>query len=69
MNILSIAQIVVSIILIVLVLIQQGESGLGSAFGQDGGGYSTRRGAQKYIFNGTIVFGVLFLALAVFNLL
>lgn len=48
---------------------QQGESGLGSAFGQEGGSYSTRRGFQKHAFTGTIVFGIIFILLAVFNLL
>ncbi len=68
-SILPILQMVVAVILISLVLVQQGGSGLGSAFGQEGGGYSTRRGMQKHIFTGTIVFGVLFILLAIFNLL
>ena len=69
-SILPILQITVAVILITLILLQQGGSGLGSAFGQEGGGdYSTRRGIQKYSFIGTIVFGVLFVLLALFNLL
>ncbi len=60
---------VVAVVLISLILFQQGESGLGSAFGQEGGGYSTRRGMQKHIFTGTVVFGILFILLAVLNLL
>jgi len=66
--ILSVFQIIIAIILITLILLQQGGSGVGSAFGQEGG-YSTRRGAQKYIFRGTIVFGLLFVFLALLNLL
>ncbi len=68
-SILPILQIVVAVILITLVLLQQGGSGLGSAFGQEGGAYSTRRGMQKHIFTGTVVFGILFVLLAVLNLL
>ncbi|MGB3988117.1 MAG: preprotein translocase subunit SecG [Minisyncoccales bacterium] len=68
-SILSVLQIIVSVILITLILLQQGESGLGSAFGQEGGSYSTRRGFQKHAFTGTIVFGIIFILLAVFNLL
>lgn len=68
-NLLPILQILVAIGLITLVLLQQGGSGLGSAFGQDGGSYSAKRGVQKHIFNGTIVLGILFVILAIINLL
>lgn len=69
-SILPILQMTVAVTLITLILFQQGGSGLGSAFGQEGGGgYSTRRGIQKHAFTGTIVFGVLFVLLALFNLL
>ena len=68
-NIVSIAQIVISVLLIGLVLLQQrGGAGLGSAFGQSGGAYSTQRGIQKKIFRITIVVAVIFIALAVYNL-
>jgi preprotein translocase subunit SecG len=69
MKTIHIAQIAVSIILAALVLFQQRGSGLGSAFGQEGGVYATRRGVQKKVFYATIVFGVLFIALALANLL
>jgi len=68
-NILIIAQLVVSVILIVLILMQQRGTALGSAFGQDGGFYGTLRGAQKKIFWATIVMSALFLGLAVANLI
>jgi preprotein translocase subunit SecG len=67
-NILIIAQLIVSVILIVLILMQQRGTALGSAFGQDGGFYGTLRGAQKKIFWATVVMGVLFLGIAVANL-
>lgn len=67
---LPIVQIVVSVVLIVLILLQQRGAALGSAFGQEGGGfYSTRRGIQKKIFEGTIVFGALFIILALLGFL
>ena len=69
MNIISILQIVVSVLLITLVLSQQRGSGLGSAFGQEGGAYATRRGAQKKIFSATIILGILFVGLALLNIL
>lgn len=63
------AQIVVSGILIILILLQQRGTALGSAFGEGGGFYTTRRGLQKKIFWATIVFGILFLVLALLNLI
>ncbi|MEQ1561088.1 MAG: preprotein translocase subunit SecG [Nitrospira sp.] len=64
-------QIVLSILLILGVLLQQSEAGLGGAFG--GGdafssGYHTKRGAEKTIFIATIIIAVLF-AVTSFSLL
>jgi len=66
---LPLAQIVISILLIVLVILQQRGTALGSAFGGEGGFYATRRGIQKKIFAATIVCGVFFIALSLLNLL
>ncbi|TFG35313.1 MAG: preprotein translocase subunit SecG [Parcubacteria group bacterium] len=67
---LNIAQIVVSIVLIVLILLQQRGTALGSAFGGQGGGYyATRRGVQKQIFWATVVFGAAFIVLSLLNLI
>jgi len=67
---LPIAQIVVSVFLIIFILLQQRGQALGSAFGgEESGFYSTRRGIQKKIFWLTIVFGGLFIILALLNLI
>lgn len=56
-------QIALSIILIALVLLQQSEADLGGAFG---GSESlntpayTRRGFERFVFNSTILIGILF---------
>lgn len=66
----TIAEIIVSIVLIILVLLQERSSGLSGVFG--GGGdasYQTRRGLEKSIFWATIVFAILFAALAISKLL
>lgn len=69
-NTIAIAQIVVAVILMILILLQQRGTALGSAFGQDGGGaYTTQRGIQKKIFWATNVAAIIFLALAVANLI
>jgi protein translocase SecG subunit len=68
-NIIPIAQILISIAIIGLVLMQQrGGGGLGGAFGQSGGAYSTQRGIQKKIFKITVALGVIFIGLAIYNL-
>ena len=63
-NLLPYIQIILSILLIIVVLVQQSDAGLGSAFGgaDDMSGGHTRRGAEKMVFNSTIVLGILFVA-------
>jgi preprotein translocase subunit SecG len=69
-NIINIAQIVVSVFLITFILLQQKGTALGSAFGGEGGSfYSTRRGIEKKIYWATIICAILFLLLAVINLI
>lgn len=66
---LPLAQIVVAVVLMVLVLLQQRGTALGSAFGGEGGGfYGTLRGVQKKIFWATVVFGALLIILALISL-
>lgn len=68
-KILLIAQIVVSLLLIISILLQPRGTALGAAFGQAGGFYGTLRGAQKKIFWGTVSLAVLFIVLALLNLI
>ncbi len=65
------AQIAASIILVVLIAIQQRGTALGSAFGGSGGGefYSARRGIQKKIYYATIAIAALFIILSALNLI
>jgi len=51
---LQIVQIIISITLIALVLLQGKSGGLGGIFGGDGGVYRTRRGVEKLVFQATI---------------
>lgn len=61
----KIAQIVVSILLMVAILMQNKGAGLGSAFGGTGGGvYMTKRGLEKKLFIATIVLAVIFILLS-----
>ncbi len=60
---LTIIQILVSVSLIGLILLQNSKGGL--ARGVSTGGYHTKRGAEQIIFNATIVLAVIFFLLAV----
>lgn len=64
----NLAQIIVSALLIVAILLQARGSGLSSIFGGGGEFYQTRRGLEKKIFIATIVLAVIFLALGVIRL-
>ena len=66
---LNVVQIIISIVLIVLVLIQAQNrgGGVGGVFGGQSSVYQSRRGVEKTIFNLTIVFSVLFLVVAIIN--
>ena len=68
-QILFYTQIIVSIILIVLIAIQQRGAALGAGFGGGGEVYSTKRGAQKKIYYATIVLATVFLVLGVLNII
>lgn len=61
-------QIVLSIVLVVLILLQAKGTGLGSTFGGDMGFYGTKRGAEKLLFMLTIFIAFLFLLVSVLSL-
>ena len=64
-------QIVLSVILVILVLIQRSDASVGAALGGDnlGGTKYERRGAEKLLFNTTIVISILFVFSTVIPLL
>lgn len=66
---LNITQIVISVLLVALILLQQRGGGLSPVFGGEGGVYRTRRGIEKLIFIATIILAGLFLLVASINLL
>lgn len=65
MRYLTIIQTILAVLLIAGVLIQQRGSGLSGTFGGEGSLYSTRRGAEKMIFIGTIIVVILFFGVSV----
>jgi len=63
-------QIVLSVLIILTILMQQNEAGLGAGFGGSSGDNvkRTRRGFEKTLFNTTIVLAVLFALVAILTL-
>jgi preprotein translocase subunit SecG len=57
---LQVIQVIISLTIIALVLLQTKGSGLGGIFGGDGGVYRTRRGIEKTLYQATIGLTVLF---------
>ncbi len=62
-----IAQIVMSVVLIGLILIQGKGTGLSGVFGGEGNVFRTKRGAERVIYIATIVVVILFFAVALAN--
>lgn len=63
---LNVVQIILSVALVVLVIMQAKGGSLSRMFGGEGGVYKTRRGLEKTLFNATIV---LIVAFFIFSLL
>ena len=68
-QILVIIQIILSISLIGVILIQAKGVGLGRAWGGGGGFYKSRRGVEKVILRLTVVLVALFLASSIFGVI
>ncbi len=65
---LNVAQIVLSIALIVAILLQVRGGGLGGIFGQPDTVYRTKRGVERLLFQLTIVLVILFVIVAILTL-
>lgn len=59
--------ITITVILITLILLQNSKGGLQSGVGETAM-YRSRRGAERIVFTGTIVFAVLFFITSIINL-
>jgi len=64
---LSVAQIVLSVALILIILLQVRGGGLGGIFGQPDAVYRTKRGVEKTLFQLTIALVVIFIILALIS--
>ena len=62
METLVIVQVVSAILLSLTILLQQKGTGLSATFGGTGGFTTSKRGAEKVLFNATIILAVIFVA-------
>jgi len=61
-------QILISLILIGLILLQAKGTGLGTAFGGQSQAYHSKRGVERTVFLATIIFGCLFALVSLLSL-
>jgi preprotein translocase subunit SecG len=67
-TILNIVQIIISVLLTVMILLQVRHSGLGRTFGSDAGSiHRTRRGIEKTMYQFTIGLAAVFLLISLAN--
>ncbi len=69
MKLISVIQVLVSVALVALILLQERSSGFSALLGNEGSVYQTRRGLEKGAFYATIILCVAFVGLAFYQLL
>ena len=67
-TILKYFELVVSILLITAIMVQNRSSGMSATFGGSGTIHVKKRGAEKVLYNATIVLAILFVASAILAL-
>jgi protein translocase SecG subunit len=65
---LTILQTIVSILLVLSILTQNRGTGLSATFGGTGDFYVEKRGAEKVLYNSTLVLSALFVGIAIAHL-
>lgn len=68
-NILTVAQIVVAILLVVSILLQAPEGGLSPVFGGGGEMYRSKRNVEKFLITATITLSLILVIISVLLLL
>jgi protein translocase SecG subunit len=69
LKIINIIELIVAVLLTISILLQNRGAGLSGTFGGDFGGYYSKRGFEKFLVRFSIVLAVLFIGLAIANLL
>lgn len=66
-NILLAVQAIVSVVIVMVILLQQKGTGLGGAFGGEGNVYRTRRGLERGLFILTIILACAYVGIAAYS--
>ncbi len=66
--VISLIQIILGILLVLVIIIQQKGTGMGSTFGGDLSFYRTKRGAEKLLFYATIALSAAFILFSLIGL-
>jgi len=69
MKLFQIAQLIVSVLLITVILLQNRGAGVSGLFGGSGNVYSTKRGMDKILFRATIVLAFIFFGISIVSIL
>ncbi len=69
LRIINIAELIIAVLLTISILLQNRGAGLSGTFGGDFGGYYSKRGFEKFLVRFSIVLAILFIGLAIANLL
>lgn len=66
--VISLIQVILGVLLVLVIIIQQKGSGIGTSFGGDMGFYRTKRGAERLLFYATIGLSVAFILASLIGL-
>jgi preprotein translocase subunit SecG len=69
MNIINLLQIIVSVLLVIVVVIQNRGTDAGVAFGAGTTSYRSKKGIEKLLFYSTVVLAAVFAALSILSVL
>lgn len=69
LKIINIAELIIAVLLTISILLQNRGAGLSGTFGGDFGGYYSKRGFEKFLVRFSIALAILFIGLAIANLL
>jgi preprotein translocase subunit SecG len=65
----NILTLISMVVMTITILLQTRGSGLGSAFGGEGNMYRSRRGAERVVFNATVLSAIVFVLSVILGLL
>lgn len=68
-NLFNIISALAAVLMTILILLQNQGASLGTAFGGESNAYRSKRGAERVLYNATIVLAIIFVAALLLSLL